>query len=220
MPCLSPFKNYIEELFEAYDASGPVVSLSEFITTNAEKITQGNPVTFGIYPTPEYCCPSCDATDDPCGNIYTLGFVEAFLKLAQFKQWITNPGSVPCCYNFMGQYKTILQLEATMCWSSIERCCNEFDTCFNTFNTTILPIQSYANIMGSGVVEYGAIDDPDNICFLKTFLEDRYEGDPSKIATYLEQILSTTLVIVCPVGGDEVWAITAETYMKWCEALP
>ena len=218
MPCLSPFKNYIEDLFEAYDASGPVASLSDFINTNSENIITSNLRAFGIYPTPEYCCPSCDATDDPCGNIYTLGIVDAFKKLAQFKNWITNPGSVPCCYNFMGAYKTILELEATMCWSSIERCCNKFDTCFKTF-IEILPTKDYADLMLYGIVEYGAVNDPDNICFLKTYLEDRYEGDLNKISTYLSQFLISTIVIVCPVGGDEVWALSAEVYMKWCESI-
>jgi hypothetical protein len=218
MPCLSPFKKYIDDLFEAYDTSGPVVSLAEFIDANAENIITGDPSAFGVYPTPEYCCPSCDATDDPCGNIYTLGFVDVFKKLAQFKGWVTNPGSVPCCYNFMGQYKTIVSLEATMCWSSIERCCNEFDTCFKTF-IEILPTKAYADLMSYGIVEYGAVTDPDNICFLKTYLEDRYQGDSNKISTYLFEFLRSTIVIVCPVGGDEVWALSAEVYMKWCESI-
>jgi hypothetical protein len=219
MPCLSPFKKYIEDLFEAYDASGPVTSLTNFINNNSETVIAGSPVTFGSYPTPEYCCPSCDATDDPCGNIYFLGFVENFLKLAQFKQWITNPGSVPCCYNFMGQYKIILELESIMCWSSIERCCNEFDTCFKTFNE-ILQATDYLNLMERGVVEYGAINDPDNICFLKTFLDERYEGDPGRIIAYLAELLTIGVLIVCPVGGDEVWVISSEVYLKWCESLP
>lgn len=218
MPCLSPFKKYIDDLFTAYDASGPVVGLSNFINTNSQNVIAGT-ATFGAYPTPEYCCPSCDATDDPCGNIYSLSIAETFVKLAQFKKWITNPGSVPCCYNFMGQYKVILQLEATMCWSSIERCCNEFDTCFNTFNTILNPL-NYADLMQQGVVEYGAINDPDNICFLKTYLENRYGEDATKIIAYLTELLSTGLVIVCPIGSNEVWAISLEAYTTWCESLP
>ena len=34
MPCLSPFKKYIEDLFEAYDASGPMDDLSTFMYDN------------------------------------------------------------------------------------------------------------------------------------------------------------------------------------------
>jgi hypothetical protein len=216
MPCLSPFKKFIEDLFEAYDASGPSDNLDVFMDNNADSIIQSEPVEFGIYPTPEYCCPSCDAIDDPCGNIYFLGNVNLFIQLAEFKKWVGNPGSAPCCYNFMGIYKQIIRLEGAMCWSSIERCCNEFDNCFKTFenNTTQ---GCYYSLMADGVVEYGAIDDPDNICFLKTYLDDRYE-DPDLTCTYLKQILAVGILIVCPVGGDEVWVLTKNTYSKWCEA--
>lgn len=216
MPCLSPFKKYIEDLFEAYDASGPLTSLGAFISDNSGAVVEGM-APFGIYPIPEFCCPSCDATDDPCGNIYFFGSVETFLNLAENKRWITSPGSVPCCYNFMGAYDTILRLEGSMCWSSIERCCNEFDTCFKTFITTLEPF-IYAQFMDKGIVEYGAINDPDNICFLKNYLENRYE-DLEKIQSYLNQILDISILIVCPVGGTDVWVITTETYVKFCESL-
>jgi len=216
MPCLTPFKKFIEDLFEAYDASGQVDNLSTFMALNANDIIQSDPVEFGIYPTPEYCCPSCDAIDDPCGNIYFLGTVQNFLQLAEFKKWVANPGSVPCCYNFMGHYKIILNLENTMCWSSIERCCNEFDNCFKTFENNA-PLACYYKLLQSGVVEYGAIDDPDNICFLKTYLDDRYE-DPEITCEFIQEILTIGILIVCPVGGDEVWVLTKDTYAKWCEA--
>lgn len=217
MPCLSPFKKYIEDLFEAYDASGGVLDLETFMENNASHIINGDPVDYGIYPTPEYCCPSCDAIDDPCGNIYFFGGVQPFIKLAEFKNWIANPGSVPCCYNFMGVYKTIFQLEAAMCWSSIERCCNEFDNCFKTFENDI-QLNCYQELMGKGVVEYGAIDDPDNICFLKTYLNNRYE-DPVKTCDFIRQILNASILIVCPIGSNEVWTITAFAYQVWCRGL-
>ncbi len=214
MPCLSPFKKYIEDLFEAYDASGPIDDLTQFITDNSEAIVGNNPVPFGVYDTPEYCCPSCEAIDDPCGNIYFLGNVSVFLKLAEYKRWVANPGSVPCCYNFMGTFKKIMQLEAAMCWSSIPRCCNEFDNCFKTFETS-LPQANYYELMAEGVVEYGSIDDPDNICFLKTYLDDRY-SDFAKTAYSISQILKVGLVIVCPIGSNEVWVLNSDTYVKWC----
>lgn len=215
MPCLSPFKKFIEDLFDAYDASGFADSLDEFMTENAFNIIDGNPVEYGVYDTPEYCCPSCDAIDDPCGNFYFLGNVTTFLELAVFKSWVTNPGSAPCCYNFMGEYNTILSLQSSLCWTSIPRCCNEFDACFKTFET-VVPINGYNNLLGSGVVEYGTIDDPDNICFLKTFLEDRYDNRPDKILLYLQQILSAGLLIVCPIDGDEVWVLTYDAYKDLC----
>jgi hypothetical protein len=215
MPCLSPFKKYIDDLFEAYDASGQVDDLVTFMNNSAEDITLGDPVTFGIYPTPEYCCPSCDAIDDPCGNIYFLGNVSAFLKLAEFKKWVANPGSVPCCYNFMGVHKIIIQLEGAMCWSSIERCCNEFDNCFKTFENN-MPQGCYYDLISLGFVEYGAIDDPDNICFLKTYLDDRYE-DPETTCNFIEQFLKVGLLIVCPIESDEVWVLTTPFYQKWCD---
>jgi hypothetical protein len=217
MPCLSPFKKYIEDLFEAYDASGQSDDLSVFMNNSAEDTVNSAPGTLGNYPTPEYCCPSCDAIDDPCGNIYFFGGVNPFLRLAEFKRWTGNPGSVPCCYNFIGAYKKILALEAALCWSSIERCCNEFDNCFKTFETNA-PVDCYRNLMEEGVVEYGAIDDPDNICFLKTYLDERYE-DPDATCKYIEQIMKVSILIVCPVGSDEVWVLTSEVYMKWCEPL-
>lgn len=217
MPCLSPFKKYIEDLFEAYDASGPIDDLSTFMYDNSNEIINGNTVQFGIYPTPEYCCPSCDA-NDPCGNIYYFGSVNQFLKLAEFKSWVANPGSVPCCYNFMGDYKRIIQLEAAMCWSSIPRCCNEFDNCFKTFET-VVPNSGYLQLINDGVVEYGSIEDSDNICFLKEYLEERYPGDFETIIKFLGQILKVGLLIVCPPEKNEVWVITAETYTEFCRAL-
>ena len=217
MPCLSPFKKYIEDLFVAYDESGPISNLGAFVNDNSELIVSNQPVEFGIYPTPEYCCPSCNATDDPCGNIYFFGSAENFVNLADFKNWTTNPGSIPCCYNFMGGYDTILRLEAALCWSSIERCCNEFDTCFKTF-MTFLPSEAYSDLMERGVVEYGAINDPDNICFLKTFLENRYDN-PQQIAVYIDQILKASIVFVCPIGSNEVWALSVDVYKKWCSEL-
>jgi hypothetical protein len=70
--------------------------------------------------------------------------------------------------------------------------------------------------MDAGVVEYGAIDDPDNICFLKTYLDERYE-DPNATCKFIEQIMKAAILIVCPVESDEVWVITSEAYMLWCE---
>ncbi len=215
MPCLSPFKKYIDDLFEAYDASGQIDDLSAFMINTAETTVNSAPGTLGNYPTPEYCCPSCDAIDDPCGNIYFFGAVNPFLRLAEYKGWTGNPGSVPCCYNFMGQYKTIQQLEGAMCWSSIERCCNEFDNCFKTFENDV-PQRCYFELMESGVVEYGAIDDPDNICFLKTYLDDRY-NNPEATCKFIKQIIAAAILIVCPVGSDEVWVLTSEVYSKWCD---
>jgi hypothetical protein len=215
MPCLSPFKKYIDDLFEAYDASGGLLDLSEFMNNTAGDTVNSAPGTLGNYPTPEYCCPSCDAIDDPCGNIYFFGGVNTFLRLAEAKGWTGNPGSVPCCYNFMGVYKKIMALEGAMCWSSIERCCNEFDNCFKTFETNA-PVGCYQKLMDAGVVEYGAIDDPDNICFLKTYLDERYE-DPNATCKFIEQIMKAAILIVCPVESDEVWVITSEAYMLWCE---
>ena len=201
MPCLSPFKKYIDDLFEAYDASGQIDDLSTFMNNTAETTVNSAPGTLGNYPTPEYCCPSCDAIDDPCGNIYFFGEVNTFVRLAEYKGWVGNPGSAPCCYNFMGGYKQIQRLEGAMCWSSIERCCNEFDNCFKTFENDG-PEKCYFELMGKGVVEYGAIDDPDNICFLKTYLDDRY-NEPDDTCKYIKQIIKAAILIVCPVGSDE-----------------
>ena len=215
MPCLSPFKKYIDDLFEAYDASGQIDDLSTFMNNTAETTVNSAPGTLGNYPTPEYCCPSCDAIDDPCGNIYFFGEVNTFVRLAEYKGWVGNPGSAPCCYNFMGGYKQIQRLEGAMCWSSIERCCNEFDNCFKTFENDV-PEKCYFELMGKGVVEYGAIDDPDNICFLKTYLDDRY-NEPDDTCKYIKQIIKAAILIVCPVGSDEVWVLTSEVYSKWCD---
>jgi hypothetical protein len=215
MPCLSPFKKYIDDLFEAYDASGQNDDLSVFMSNTAETTVNSAPGTLGNYPTPEYCCPSCDAIDDPCGNIYFFGEVNAFLRLAEAKGWTGNPGSAPCCYNFMGGYRTIQRLEGAMCWSSIERCCNEFDNCFKTFENDILQ-KCYFDLMEAGVVEYGAIDDPDNICFLKTYLNDRYDN-PEATCRFILQIIEAGILIVCPIGSDEVWVLTLEVYQEWCD---
>lgn len=216
MPCLSPFKKFIEDLFDAYEASGSIDSLDDFININASNIVDNNPVEFGIYDTPEYCCPSCNAIDDPCGNIYFLGNVTSFLELSVYKNWVTNSGSIPCCYNFIGSYQTILSLESSLCWSSVPRCCNEFDNCFKTFET-IVPVDGYHNLLESGVVEYGTISDPDNVCFLKTFLEEKYGSRPDKILLYLQQILSAGLIIVCPIGeSNEVWVLSYSAYSDWC----
>jgi hypothetical protein len=216
MPCLSPFKKYIDDLFEAYDASGPSDDLDVFMNNTAETTVNSAPGTLGNYPTPEYCCPSCDTIEDPCGNIYFFGAVNTFIRLAEFKKWVGNPGSVPCCYNFMGAYKPILNLENRLCWSSIPRCCNEFDNCFKTFEIDAPP-DCYHSLMLTGVVEYGVISDPDNICFLKTYLDDRYE-DPDKTCGYIEFILKAGILIVCPPGQNEVWVLTSETYQKWCDS--
>ena len=72
--------------------------------------------------------------------------------------------------------------------------------------------------MSRGVVEYGAIDDPDNICFFKTYLDDRYDN-PERTCDYIKQFLETGLLIVCPIDSNEVWVLTAPVYQKWCDNL-
>jgi hypothetical protein len=209
MACLSPFKKFVEDLFEAYDASGPVLDLSTFISNNATGSV------FGIYPVPPYCEPSCEAIDDICGNIYFLGNASMFISLATFKGWTTNPASAPCCYNFMGTFSTSLLIKSEMCWSSIPRCCKDLDTCFKTFETAV-PEGSYLELMSNGVVEYGTIDDDDNICFLKTYLEDRY-NDPVKVSTYISQILSVGLVFTYDSINNYVYVFTVANYDSlWC----
>jgi hypothetical protein len=220
MPCLSPFKQFVEDLFEAYDASGPLTDLENFINDNSELIIAGS-APFGIYNSEEYCCPNClGTTGDACGQIYFLGETTEFLELAEFKSWIANPGSVPCCYNFMGSFNALLPVQSSLCWASIPRCCSEFENCLKSFETS-LPEESYSFLIYKGVVEYGSINDSDNICFLKDYLDERYD-DPEKTYSYISGIINGGLVIVCSVSAipDEIWVLNNNTYMSWCSGLP
>jgi hypothetical protein len=145
------------------------------------------------------CCVSC-----PC-DVYILASIETYLKFAEATGAVNSTPTTPDLEDNGIQYR-------------YTDCNNGFKTCVDELEIK-LGSTYFSNIVDRGIIEAGKTGAGCGFCDLLAYLDSQNITDPADIYNFFVLVLDRGLVIDCNLSSFNFIMASAETYLKYAEAV-